>query len=134
MQVLLYFTGECKLENMRTLCVVCHARVTKEQCAERRSTRLKAKKQLKELMNDLRNVQNLKQNYSEEKVCIILFFFLTCHAQLARIYGGVKVCNNLVCTRCMSCILVSVQVSREYLESWICLQVHTYSSRSHRKF
>ena len=69
MQVLLYFTGECKLENMRTLCVVCHARVTKEQCAERRSTRLKAKKQLKELMNDLRSVQNLKQNYSEEKVC-----------------------------------------------------------------
>ncbi|KAL1810213.1 hypothetical protein ACET3Z_027203 [Daucus carota] len=59
--------GECKLENMRTLCVVCHARVTKEQCAERRSTRLKAKKQLKELMNDLRSVQNLKQNYSEEK-------------------------------------------------------------------
>ncbi|KAL8118157.1 uncharacterized protein LOC141723593 [Apium graveolens] len=59
--------GECKLENMRTLCVVCHARVTKEQCAERRSTRLKAKKQLKELMIDLRNAQNLKQNYSEEK-------------------------------------------------------------------
>ncbi|KAL6511701.1 hypothetical protein OROGR_021298 [Orobanche gracilis] len=59
--------GECKLENMRTLCVVCHARVTKEQCAERRSTRLKAKKQLKALMNDLGNVQNLKQNYSEEK-------------------------------------------------------------------
>ncbi|KAL6574198.1 hypothetical protein OROHE_001102 [Orobanche hederae] len=59
--------GECKLENMRTLCVVCHARVTKEQCAERRSTRLKAKKQLKALMNDLRNVQSLKQNYSEEK-------------------------------------------------------------------
>ncbi|XP_075492000.1 LOW QUALITY PROTEIN: uncharacterized protein LOC142530108 [Primulina tabacum] len=45
--------GECKLENMRTLCVACHAAVTTAQCAERRIARNKAKKQLKDIMNGL---------------------------------------------------------------------------------
>ncbi|KAF8399557.1 hypothetical protein HHK36_015424 [Tetracentron sinense] len=45
--------GECRLENMRTLCVACHADVTAAQRAERRSTRVKAKEQLKVTMNDL---------------------------------------------------------------------------------
>ncbi|XP_024170416.1 DNA annealing helicase and endonuclease ZRANB3 isoform X3 [Rosa chinensis] len=47
--------GECRLENMRTLCVACHSDVTRAQCAERRSTRSKAKKQLKAIMSDLKN-------------------------------------------------------------------------------
>ncbi|KAJ0049423.1 hypothetical protein Pint_16189 [Pistacia integerrima] len=50
--------GECRLENMRTLCVACHYDVTKAQCAERRSTRAKARKQLKVIMSGLRNDEN----------------------------------------------------------------------------
>nr|POE73190.1 isoform 4 of dna annealing helicase and endonuclease zranb3 [Quercus suber] len=50
--------GECRLENMRTLCVACHSEVTAAQCAERRSTRAKAKKQLKVILSELRNVQS----------------------------------------------------------------------------
>ncbi|KAJ6422346.1 hypothetical protein OIU84_027328 [Salix udensis] len=34
--------GECKLENMRTLCVACHSKVTAAQRAERCSTRISA--------------------------------------------------------------------------------------------
>lgn len=49
------FPGECKLENMRTLCIACHADVTTAQCAERRIARKKAKKQLKETMSGLIN-------------------------------------------------------------------------------
>lgn len=47
--------GECKLENMRTLCVACHYDVTAAQCAERRKARANARKQLKALMNRLKN-------------------------------------------------------------------------------
>ncbi|KAF8408173.1 hypothetical protein HHK36_007315 [Tetracentron sinense] len=54
--------GECRLENMRTLCVACHAEVTAAQCAERRSTRVKAKKQLKVIMNDLKNGGSTEQS------------------------------------------------------------------------
>ncbi|KAK2655549.1 hypothetical protein Ddye_008601 [Dipteronia dyeriana] len=53
--------GECRLENMRTLCVACHYEVTVAQCAERRSTRLKAMKQLKVIMKGLRNDQNVNR-------------------------------------------------------------------------
>ncbi|KAE8731957.1 hypothetical protein F3Y22_tig00002338pilonHSYRG00223 [Hibiscus syriacus] len=56
--------GECRLENMRTLCVACHAVVTAEQCAERRSMRTKAKKKLKAIMADLKNAQNKENNAS----------------------------------------------------------------------
>ncbi|KAK2970334.1 hypothetical protein RJ640_003302 [Escallonia rubra] len=54
--------GECRLENMRTLCVACHADVTAAQCAERRSTRAKAMKQLKVIMSHLRNAQTFNAN------------------------------------------------------------------------
>ncbi|KAK7304668.1 hypothetical protein VNO77_42553 [Canavalia gladiata] len=47
--------GECTLENMRTLCVACHYDVTAAQCAERRRTRANARKQLKVLMNSMKN-------------------------------------------------------------------------------
>ncbi|KAK7301498.1 hypothetical protein RJT34_12363 [Clitoria ternatea] len=47
--------GECKLENMRTLCVACHYDVTAAQCAERRIARANARKQLKMLMNSMKN-------------------------------------------------------------------------------
>lgn len=50
--------GECKLENMRTLCVACHAEVTAEQCKERRIARNKAKKQLKEALSKVLQVPN----------------------------------------------------------------------------
>ncbi|KAJ6296837.1 hypothetical protein OIU78_022544 [Salix suchowensis] len=45
--------GECKVENMRTLCVACHSKVTAAQRAERCSTREKARKQLEVIMNDM---------------------------------------------------------------------------------
>ncbi|XVE56866.1 hypothetical protein DITRI_Ditri04bG0044700 [Diplodiscus trichospermus] len=59
--------GECRLENMRTLCVACHADVTAAQCAERRSVRINAKKNLKAIMRDLRNAENTEKNASCEK-------------------------------------------------------------------
>ncbi|GFP84534.1 swi/snf-related matrix-associated actin-dependent regulator of chromatin subfamily a-like protein 1 [Phtheirospermum japonicum] len=54
--------GECKLENLRTLCVVCHADVTTAQCSERRIARNKAKKQLKEAMCGLINAEKSGKN------------------------------------------------------------------------
>ncbi|VVB13637.1 unnamed protein product [Arabis nemorensis] len=50
--------GECRLENMRTLCVACHADVTAGQCTERKLIRSKARKQLKNTLNELRNNPN----------------------------------------------------------------------------
>lgn len=47
--------GECKLENLRTLCVACHYDVTAAQCAERRIAKANARKQLKALMNSMKN-------------------------------------------------------------------------------
>ncbi|EFJ17354.1 hypothetical protein SELMODRAFT_233770 [Selaginella moellendorffii] len=38
--------GECDLENMRTLCVVCHAQVTSEQCRKRHASFRKAQRAL----------------------------------------------------------------------------------------
>ncbi|KAK6128150.1 hypothetical protein DH2020_038103 [Rehmannia glutinosa] len=52
--------GECKLDNLRTLCVACHADVTTAQCLERRNARYKAKKQLKETLSGLINVKSGK--------------------------------------------------------------------------
>ncbi|KAI4343927.1 hypothetical protein L6164_011216 [Bauhinia variegata] len=49
--------GECRLENMRTLCVACHYDVTAAQCAERRRKRAEAKKLLKNIMSNLKNGQ-----------------------------------------------------------------------------
>ncbi|KAI9117591.1 hypothetical protein K1719_011757 [Acacia pycnantha] len=46
--------GECRLENMRTLCVACHYDVTTTQCAERRKERTRARKQLKLVMRELK--------------------------------------------------------------------------------
>ncbi|KAH6801112.1 SNF2 domain-containing protein / helicase domain-containing protein / HNH endonuclease domain-containing protein [Perilla frutescens var. hirtella] len=53
--------GECRLENMRTLCIACHAAVTTAQCAERRIARKKAKKQLKETMSGLINSEKFRE-------------------------------------------------------------------------
>jgi hypothetical protein len=49
--------------------VACHADVTAAQCAERRSTRAKAKKQLKVIMSDLRNVQSTEGTNNNIEVC-----------------------------------------------------------------
>lgn len=54
---------------MRTLCVACHYDVTTAQCAERRSTRAKAKKQLKVIMHGLKHGQNTKE--TEDNVEVI---------------------------------------------------------------
>ncbi|KAJ6422457.1 hypothetical protein OIU84_027422 [Salix udensis] len=54
--------GECKLENMRTLCVACHSKVTAAQRAERCSTREKARKQLEVIMNDMKYMEETATN------------------------------------------------------------------------
>ncbi|KAG0478254.1 hypothetical protein HPP92_012973 [Vanilla planifolia] len=48
-------TGECRLENMRTLCVACHAEVTKAQGVERLLARKRAREQLKMTMKVLQH-------------------------------------------------------------------------------
>lgn len=53
---------------MRTLCVACHYDVTTAQCAERRSTRAKARKQLKVVMDGIKNDQNFDRTVSHTKV------------------------------------------------------------------
>jgi len=58
--------GECRLENMRTLCVACHADVTAAQCAERKLIRSKARKQLKNTLNELRNNPKQKDLSADE--------------------------------------------------------------------
>ncbi|KAL6955110.1 DNA helicase [Sarracenia purpurea var. burkii] len=57
---------------MRTLCVVCHADVTAAQCAQRRSVRVKAKKQLKVVINSLKNIQNAEQTDFNPKLKIVI--------------------------------------------------------------
>uniref|UniRef100_M1CAL1 Uncharacterized protein n=1 Tax=Solanum tuberosum TaxID=4113 RepID=M1CAL1_SOLTU len=57
--------GECRLENMRTLCVACHADVTATQHTERRLTRLVAKKKLKAVMSNLKTINKPKQKVDE---------------------------------------------------------------------
>ncbi|KAF9593056.1 hypothetical protein IFM89_020063 [Coptis chinensis] len=47
--------GECTVDNMRTLCVACHKEVTAAQAAERRVTRINAKKRLKGILLGLSN-------------------------------------------------------------------------------
>ncbi|KAK6920937.1 HNH endonuclease [Dillenia turbinata] len=59
--------GECRLENMRTLCVACHADVTAAQGAQRRSIRVKAKKQLKAVMSSLKNARETEQTNDKLK-------------------------------------------------------------------
>lgn len=63
--------GECKLENMRTLCVACHADVTAEQCKERRIARNKAKKQLKEALSKVLQVLLVPNQFLKS-----FFFFI----------------------------------------------------------
>ncbi|WCJ35882.1 SWI/SNF-related matrix-associated actin-dependent regulator of chromatin subfamily A-like protein 1 [Euphorbia peplus] len=59
--------GECRLENMRTLCVACHYDVTAAQRAERKISRAKAKQQLKIIMNDLKNGRSIADSDSNFK-------------------------------------------------------------------
>lgn len=53
---------------MRTLCVACHYNVTTAQCAERRSTRAKARKQLKVIMDGIQNDLNVDGTVPHTKV------------------------------------------------------------------
>ncbi|KAJ4960943.1 hypothetical protein NE237_020853 [Protea cynaroides] len=53
--------GECRLENMRTLCVACHSEVTASQRMERCLERAKAKEQLKEIMRSIKDGGNIEQ-------------------------------------------------------------------------
>lgn len=64
--------GECRLENMRTLCIACHADVTLAQCRERRSERAKAKKQLKRLLANITLVNNCKEKVKQKNYSNIL--------------------------------------------------------------
>ncbi|XP_043725363.1 DNA annealing helicase and endonuclease ZRANB3 isoform X2 [Telopea speciosissima] len=61
--------GECRLENMRTLCVACHSEVTASQHMEQRLARAKAKEQLKEIMKSLKNGSNIEQISSNLEGC-----------------------------------------------------------------
>lgn len=61
--------GECKLENMRTLCVACHHDVTAVQCAERRIIRANARKQLKVLMDTMKNNTKGAAGNNNNEVC-----------------------------------------------------------------
>lgn len=64
--------GECRLENMRTLCVACHFDVTAKQRAERRLVRLKAKKQLRDTITDLKKGGNTEID-NNIQVCALCF-------------------------------------------------------------
>ncbi|XP_024542351.1 DNA annealing helicase and endonuclease ZRANB3 [Selaginella moellendorffii] len=57
--------GECDLENMRTLCVVCHAQVTSEQCRKRHASFRKAQRALQFTVERLLDNKRLK---SEEVI------------------------------------------------------------------
>ncbi|XP_057831961.2 uncharacterized protein LOC131042656 isoform X2 [Cryptomeria japonica] len=59
--------GECKLENMRTLCVICHSKVTAEQQKDRRLTRERAKEGLQITIEQLieRVCQKRMKSYSD---------------------------------------------------------------------
>ncbi|KAJ8536294.1 hypothetical protein K7X08_034695 [Anisodus acutangulus] len=57
--------GECRLENMRTLCVACHADVTAAQHSERRLARLVAKKKLNAVISNLKRTKKSKQKVNE---------------------------------------------------------------------
>ena len=46
-----FLSGECKLENMGTLCVACHYEVTRAQHKELKEIRKKAKEHLKNALN-----------------------------------------------------------------------------------
>ncbi|XP_056175340.1 uncharacterized protein LOC115666019 isoform X4 [Syzygium oleosum] len=59
--------GECRLENMRTLCVACHFDVTAAQRAERRASRVEGKKRLKEILSGLKNDCNMGQTEAKSK-------------------------------------------------------------------
>ncbi|KAK6925065.1 HNH endonuclease [Dillenia turbinata] len=81
--------GECRLENMRTLCVACHADVTLAQGAQRYSIGVKAKKQLKAIMSSLKNAQETGQTKDNLKGCFFEeFCFLQESFHLSISYSG----------------------------------------------
>ncbi|XP_030531053.1 DNA annealing helicase and endonuclease ZRANB3 isoform X3 [Rhodamnia argentea] len=59
--------GECRLENMRTLCVACHFDVTAAQRAERHASRVEGKRRLKEILSGLKNDCNMGQTEAKSK-------------------------------------------------------------------
>lgn len=60
--------GECRLENMRTLCVACHFDVTAAQRAQRRASRVEGKKRLKEILSGLKNDCGMGQTLAKSKM------------------------------------------------------------------
>ncbi|XP_074316409.1 uncharacterized protein LOC141652718 [Silene latifolia] len=59
--------GECKVENMRTLCVACHADVTAAQHAERCSARKKLRKATTDIKNSRKKLKEHGLPASEDK-------------------------------------------------------------------
>lgn len=55
---------------MRTLCVVCHAEVTKAQQTERKLAKRRAKEQLRNALKELKDGEHMKQNNSNLDVSI----------------------------------------------------------------
>ncbi|KAM0936696.1 putative DNA helicase chromatin remodeling SNF2 family [Dioscorea sansibarensis] len=62
--------GECRLENMRTLCVICHSEVTKAQQGERRLMRKRAKEQLKLAMMQAKGDGSTELPDPHSNVCL----------------------------------------------------------------
>ncbi|KAH7652406.1 DNA helicase protein [Dioscorea alata] len=62
--------GECRLENMRTLCVVCHSEVTKAQQGERKLMRKRAKEQLKLVMMQVKGNGSTELTNPRGDVCL----------------------------------------------------------------
>lgn len=60
--------GECRLENMRTLCIACHSEVTAVQRTERKIMRIKAKEQLKAVMKELKDEDEMEIDASDSEL------------------------------------------------------------------
>lgn len=66
--------GECRLENMRTLCVICHSKVTAEQQTDRRLMRARAKQGLQITIEKLieQICQKRMKLYSQDSPCAVV--------------------------------------------------------------
>ena len=71
-----FCTGECRLENVRTLCVACHADVTAAQCVERSITRANAKRELKAAMKKSNDPQKRDTIDSKQEAFLLEITFI----------------------------------------------------------
>lgn len=122
--------GECKLENMRTLCVACHADVTKAQCAERRIARKKAKKQLKETISGLITSEKSGKNVLKVLVLTEISFSLSSPLLPSGEINYLLIDQSSIgWYKCFSAGYFEVWISSTAVDTWhaqIQLHIHTY--------